>query len=250
MTQFSIFIGFDPRGNEQAAFHVARYSMTRHLSRHVPIQGLVLQFLRQRGLYIRPTSKRDNPVPGGRPILWDDISGAAMSTEFAISRFLVPYLCGYQGYALFTDGDVLARDDIMKMLTPRLRDHRHALWCVKHDYRPAAERKMDGQIQTKYARKNWSSVMLFNCAHPAHKALDLKLVNTLPGRDLHRLCWLMDDEVGELEPEWNYLAGVSDKSLTPKLIHYTEGTPSMAGYEDCEYADLWKRELKLCLGQK
>ena len=102
---------------------------------------------------------------------------------------------------------------------------------------------MDGQRQSNYARKNWSSVMLFNCDHPANKRLSLNMVNTLPGRELHRLCWLEDHEIGALKPEWNYLVGSTKDCPDPQIVHHTLGIPSMPGYENSEYAVDWRGEL-------
>jgi hypothetical protein len=115
---------------------------------------------------------------------------------------------------------------------------------VKHDHQPQSGMKMDGQIQTSYARKNWSSVCAFNCDHPANKALTFNLVNSVPGRDLHRFCWLKDGEIGELPAEWNWLVGHSDPAVDPALVHFTDGIPTMPGYEDCAFADEWRRELR------
>jgi hypothetical protein len=103
---------------------------------------------------------------------------------------------------------------------------------------------MDGQAQTRYARKNWSSVILWNVDHPANKALTIELVNSVPGRDLHRFCWLEDDLIGELHPKWNWLVGHSDPEIDPAIVHFTDGIPTMQGYEDSEYADEWRAELE------
>jgi hypothetical protein len=233
MTSKSIWIGFDPR--EADAFAVARNSILRHLMLPVPVYGLVLSELRAMGLYTRAMSRKD-----GR--LWDDISDAPMSTEFACSRFLVPRMAG-SGWALFLDADMLVRTDLWPLF--QSADPAKAVMVVKHNHQPPEGTKMDGQLQTRYARKNWSSVMLFNCDHPANQRLTVELINTLPGRDLHRFFWLNDDEIGELPPEYNYLVGHTKGVENPKIVHMTDGTPSMPGYEDCEYADEWRAELTL-----
>jgi lipopolysaccharide biosynthesis glycosyltransferase len=194
---------------------------------------LVLEDLRARDLYSRPTSYRN-----GR--LWDDLSDAPMSTEFACSRFLVPQLA-QSGWALFMDCDVLIRADIARLFAQA--DNRFAVMVVKHEYHPPEGIKMDGQAQLRYKRKNWSSVMLINCDHPANRDLTPELVNTLPGRDLHRFAWLADEEIGALDPSWNFLVGHSDPTLDPAIVHFTEGGPWMAGYEDVVYADEWRAEL-------
>jgi lipopolysaccharide biosynthesis glycosyltransferase len=233
----SIWVGFDPR--EAAAFAVARSSIRRRLTTPIPIFGIVLSDVQGRGLYERPTDCR---VTGDQRVLWDVISDAPMSTEFACSRFLTPMLAGHDGWALFCDCDVLARANLSELFD--LADPTKAVMCVKHDHVPDAATKMDGQPQTAYGRKNWSSVMLFNCDHPANvRRLTYDLVNTVPGRDLHRFCWLNDDEIGELGPEWNYLVGETQADVEPKLVHFTLGGPWFSRYEDVPYADEWRAEL-------
>lgn len=232
MTPSSIFVGFDPR--EADGFAVTRSSIQRHLTQPIPVRGLILDDLRTRGLYRRPTERRD-----GR--LWDVISGAPMATEFAISRFLVRELAG-TGWALFMDADMLVRDNLARLFD--LADDRFAVMCVQHDFDPPEGAKMDGQTQTRYARKNWSSVMLVNCDHPANDAITVDMVNSVPGRDLHRLCWLKDDEIGALSVRWNWLVGHSEPVDHVSIAHFTFGTPSMNGYSDCKFADEWRAELQ------
>lgn len=228
----SIWIGFDPR--EAGAFAVARHSIERRMTTPFPVRGLVLGELRAAGLYSRPTEKRE---PYGQ--LWDVISDAPMSTEFAISRFLVPYLCNYEGWALFVDGDVMARENLARLFDQA--DPGKAVQVVKHEFHPADTVKMDGQIQTTYHRKNWSSVMLINCAHEANRFLGLEAINSMPGRDLHRFSWLKDNQIGALDERWNHLVGHS-KGKDPALVHFTDGTPEMHGFEDQPYADEWREE--------
>lgn len=227
----TIWLGWDPR--EAAAFAVARSSLRQHRNLPIPIYGLVLDTLRAQGLYSRPAERR-----GGR--LWDPISAAPMSTEFAISRFLVPHLAK-RGWALFLDGDILCRADIAGLF--ELADPAKAVMVVKHVHNPADNLKMDGQVQTAYPRKNWSSCMLFNCDHPSNAGLTVGLVNSVPGRDLHRFCWLQDHEIGELPPKFNYLVGHTEGVDNPVIAHFTDGVPSMPGYESQEYADEWRAAL-------
>jgi hypothetical protein len=229
-----VYIGFDAR--EAAAFAVARESIGRFDSR-IHIRGLVLDELRKAGLYTRPTERRDGK-------LWDVISGAPMSTEFAISRFLVPTLAAMGDLIeVRAIGDVLFRANPAELFEIASQHESKAVLCVQHDHRPQETTKMDGQTQTVYPRKNWSSVMMFNLDHPANKALTVEMVNTLPGRDLHRFCWLNDDEIGALGPEWNHLIGEQPESPKAKIAHFTLGVPTMAGYENCEFSDEWKSEL-------
>lgn len=221
-------MGYDTKESE--AFSVALHSVHKHTPK-LPVSALHLPYLRDHGLYTRPTSMRD-----GR--LWDDISEAYMSTEHANSRFLVPFLAkGKAKWALFTDCDIIQRQSVMALFTEA--DANFAVQVVKHQYAPQNTVKMNGQAQQLYNRKNWSSVMLFNVGHPANERLTLQMVNGLPGRDLHRFCWLEDDEIGDLSPKWNWLVGHSDPEIDPAIVHYTEGLPSMAGYETCARADEW-----------
>lgn len=222
-----IFIGFDSR--EAAAYEVCRQSI-RRFDRHIIITGLVLSRLQADGLYTRPTERRL-----GR--LWDVISGAPMSTEFALSRFLVPEICrrqGWDGWAVFCDADMMWRAPPSELRA--LLDDDKAVICVQHDHVPGNAIKMDDQIQTEYPRKNWSSFMAFNCAHPANRGLTVDFVNSARGLDLHRLCWLDDSEIGALPPEWNWLAGHTRDIANPKVVHFTDGIPTMDGYQDAEYA--------------
>lgn len=229
-------MGCDPR--EPNGHRVTMRSLLGHLSESIPVRNLVLQDLQSRGLYTRPTSRHE-----GRMIdklsARDDYDGS-VSTEHAIARFLIPALA-CKGWALFLESDMLVRHDLVNLFNSL--DSSKALFCVKHDYKPTATRKMDGQMQTIYPRKNWSSLMAFNCDHESNRSLSLHDVNTLPGRDLHRFCWLSDDQIGDLDVSWNWLAGVSDPYIDPKIVHFTEGLPDMRGYENAPYAEEWRAEL-------
>ena len=235
----SIFIGYDAR--EAEAFAVCRHSL-RRFAPGVPIHAIDLQTMRDAGLYWRPTSMRD-----GR--MWDDISEAPCSTAFAISRFLTPHLA-QEGWALFVDCDFLARDPLNELFAQA--DPSKAVMVVKHHHEPPEGLKMDGQLQLRYARKNWSSCALYNVGHKANKRLTVDLINTVPGRDLHAFSWLANEEIGALDPEWNYLVGHTQlpDGAEPKLVHFTEGIPSMPGYESVPYADEWRTELRAWLREE
>lgn len=229
MTDRSVYIGFDPR--EVAAFAVARHSLISHCSDpQIEVNGLVLKDLQAGGLFYRPQEKLNG-------VIWDEISGAPCATEFSISRFLIKELAG-TGWALFMDSDMLIRGDIAEVF--ELCDSSKAVMCVKHRHEPSGVLKMDGQVQTNYARKNWSSFFAINVDHSANAALTVEMVNQLPGRDLHRFCWLDDDDIGALPEVWNWLAGHSSGHLEPKNVHHTEGSPCMPGYENALYADEWR----------
>lgn len=235
----SVFIGFDPR--EPAEFAVARQSVERNALKHWPICGLVLSKLQAAGLYRRPTRQAVNS--DGHVVMIDELSvrddyDGRISTQHAISRFLVPHLAR-EGWALFIDGDTMVCSNLAPLFASL--DYSKALYCVHHDYAPAAGTKMDGQAQTRYPRKNFSSVMVFNCEHPANEGLTLDAVNTWPGRDLHAFKWLEDRHIGKLDQSWNVLVGHTDPEVVPNIIHWTSGTPAMLGYENVEYADLWRQ---------
>lgn len=234
MTALNIYIGFDERPAEVQSFAVARQSIRRRLNLPIPIHGLSLRQLRAVGLYYRPTTVYDNK-------LWDEISDAPMSTQFAISRFLVPHLA-QTGWALFVDADVMARVNLHELF--QIADPSKACMVVKHRDYLWGLNKMDGQIQTAYTRKNWSSVVLWNCDHPATRMLTPEMVNRERGLFLHQFAWLADDDIGELDPKWNWLVGHSDPHIDPAIVHFTEGCPSMPGYENCAYANEWRAELE------
>lgn len=234
----SIWIGYEP--SDLASFVVTRSTVEQRLSEHVPIRGLVLDDLKRRGLFWRPTETRINRETMEIEI-WDLISDAPNSTEFSISRFLVPHLAG-RGWALFMDSDMVARADLAELFA--MADDRYAVMCVKHQHQTSDTVKMNGKTQTWYSRKNWSSLMLFNCDHPANQALTVSLVNEVPGRDLHRFCWLGDDLIGALPEEWNWLAGWSSDDVVPKIIHHTNGSPSLPEFADIPTGDEWRAELE------
>lgn len=233
----SIYIGWDPR--EKDACAVAQKSLLKHLSESIPVHKLVLGDLQTRGLYTRPTYRNKAGRLIDVPSIRQDYDGS-ISTEHANARFFVPHLAK-AGWVLFLDGDILVRDDIAKLFN-QLEPH-YAVYCVKHHYAPISKTKMDDQVQTVYNRKNWSSVMAINCDHSSNKHLKISLINNLPGRDLHRFCWLDDSEIGELDPKWNWLPGHTDPAIDPAIVHFTEGTPDMPGYEDAPYSDEWREML-------
>lgn len=233
----NVFIGFDQR--EVAAYAVCRHSIRRRLSVSPPsmvfVQGLILKDLREKGMYERPTEIRD-----GR--MFDVISQHPMATEFAVSRFFIPHLS--KGWALFMDCDMLVTTDISRVM--EYADPSKAVMVVKHRHEPVNERKMDNQVQSAYSRKNWSSFILWNCEHPANKALTLEMLNSERGLRLHQFCWLEDEQIGELPPTWNFLVGHNQlepgQVEPPCVIHYTDGGPWFPGYDAVEYAAEWKAE--------
>ena len=199
---FRIYIGWDRR--EPVAYDVAKFSLERRASIPVVITPIKVDELRERGLYWR----EQDPLA---------------STEFTYSRFLTPALAGYHGWALFCDCDFLWLGDVAGLLS--FIQTEKAVNCVQHDYKPKETIKMDGAVQTNYPRKNWSSLMLFNCDHPAVRGLTPDVVNRESGAYLHRLQWVRDSEVGALPVEWNWLEGWNEKPAigTPKAVHYTRG---------------------------
>lgn len=165
-----------------------------------------------------------------------------MSTEFAISRFMVPFL-QQKGWALFADCDILAVGDIAELFA--LADDKYAVMVVKHLHDPRENLKMDGQVQTKYKRKNWSSVVLWNCEHPAHDALTVDDIEKRKGLDLHQFFWLSDEQIGDLPVKWNWLAGVSPPINDFGIIHYTLGGPWFEDWKGGPMDSLWTDEFRL-----
>jgi hypothetical protein len=255
-----VFVGWDPR--EAAAYQVCVRSLVTRSSVRLEVQPLVLSHLRALGLYRRAHEWRDG-------VLWDSISDAPMATEFALSRFLVPCLAGWGGWVLYCDSDFLWRADVAELLA--LSAPRHAVMVVQHRHRPGETVKMTGQAQLRYPRKNWSSLMLWNCSHRDNRALTPAVVGAWPGRSLHGFAWLDDHRIGALPEAWNWLEGWSDPPSPegfggharhspdgiggharhspegdggPKAVHYTRGTPDMAGREDAAYAEEWRAVLQ------
>ncbi len=232
-----VYLGYDSRQDE--AYRVAEASILKHASRPVSITPLKLDRLTAQGLIRRPLEKKN-----GR--LFDVISGVSQSTEFANSRFIVPILA-QTGYAIFMDCDIVCLSDIAE-LYETAADSSLAVSVVQHgSLHPgsvAASLKMDGQEQLVYGRKNWSSVMFFNADHHANRRLTLDVVNGARGLDLHQFCWLSDNEIGSLEPEWNWLVGVQPKPDNPKCAHFTLGLPNMPGYEKAQHSEIWLKARK------
>ena len=216
MEPIRIFIGYDPR--EAVAFSVLAHSINARASAPVSIMPLMLSQLK--GVYTRER----HPL---------------QSTDFSFTRFLAPYLCEYRGWALFMDCDMLVVDDIARLWA--LRDDRFAVQVVKHHHVPREAVKFLNAAQTKYEKKNWSSVMLFNCA--LCSALTPEFVNTASGLDLHQFKWLNDDGlIGEIPHRWNHLVGYDAPGAEVSNLHYTLGGPYFDEFRDCDYADAWRRE--------
>jgi lipopolysaccharide biosynthesis glycosyltransferase len=215
-----VYVGYDSR--EDIAWQVCRFSLLRHASSSVEIYPLKQLTLRELGLYTREPDRA--------------------STEFSLTRFLTPYIAAHEGWTLFVDCDFVFTTDILQLLEGR--DRRKAVYVVKHNYTPAKTIKMDGQVQTSYPRKNWSSFMLFNNAHPQVRALTPEVVNRESPGFLHRFMWIDDEAlIGELPLAWNFLEGEYPKpERLPNAIHYTNGGPWFPNHQNVTYADLWVAE--------
>jgi lipopolysaccharide biosynthesis glycosyltransferase len=211
-----IFIGYDPR--EAIAFHVCSNSIIRHSSQPVSVNPLALNILK---------GYEEKHTDG--------------SNHFIYSRFLVPHLMGYKGWAIFMDGDMILRDDIAKLW--EIKDESKAVQVVKHDYRTRLTEKYLGAKNENYPRKNWSSVILWNCGHPANARVTPEFVQNATGAQVHRFSWLDDSLIGELPREWNWLDIEYDHNPDAKLIHYTLGTPCFHEFSDQgSFSDEWHRE--------
>ena len=219
MTDLRVFIGWDSR--EEIAYEVAKKSLLDNASINVEVIPIKQQELVRDGIYTR------------------DIDPLA-STEFTYSRFFAPYLANYKGWALFCDCDFLFMSDVADLI--KYQDSSKAVVCVKHDYTPKEGTKMDGQVQTVYPRKNWSSFMLFNCEHPSTKKLTPELINKETGAYLHRMQWAKDDEIGDIPTAWNWLEGWNtiETDGNPNAVHFTSGGPWFDDYQDVDFASEWK----------
>lgn len=218
-----IYIGHDQR--EQRAFNVAEKTFRSFGCQTSPIYE---DRLRALGLLTRPVDRRAR--------MYDLNSDAEQSTQFAISRFFAPILA-HAGWCLAVDCDTVCLEDPHELLA--LADETKAVHVVQHPQLAVGGIKMDGQVQSAYHRKNWSSVVLWNADHPANRRLNLATLNQWPGRDLHAFCWLADSEIGELPREANWLVGLQPKPARPMIAHFTMGTPDMPGFEHSEYAEIW-----------
>jgi hypothetical protein len=208
-----VFVGYDD--NEKVAFSTLSHSLLKHATQPIAITPIRLQNIKD--VFVRERL----------PI---------QSTEFAFSRFLVPYLCNYSGHAIFMDCDMLSRSDISALW--RQRTTKYAVQCVQHDYTPTSTVKFLNQPQTPYPKKNWSSMMLFNNAKCT--ALTPDYVNSATGLELHQFKWLENEElIGKIDEEWNWLVGEYEHNVNAKLVHYTEGGPYFKDYKNCDYSEEW-----------
>jgi lipopolysaccharide biosynthesis glycosyltransferase len=207
-----LMVGFDQR--EAVAFHTFVQSVIDVTSVPVSVTPLVLSAL-----------------PGYSETHTDG------SNTFIYSRFLTPYLAGFHGWAIFADGDMICCEDLKNLWD--LRDEKYAVMVVKHDYKTKAHQKYLGNKNENYPKKNWSSVILWNCGHPKNKALTPDFVMSKNGEFLHRFSWLEDGEIGEMPLEWNWLATEYPDNYQAMLLHYTLGTPCFRDYRSSAMSDLW-----------
>ena len=216
-----VYVGYDSR--EDIAYQVCKHSIIRR-EPGATVKALKQKDMRESGLYTREVDK-------------------LASTEFTFTRFFIPHLQNYQGWAVFCDCDfvwTVPTTDLKQYCDPS-----KAVVVVQHDYTPAEGMKMDGKQQHIYPRKNWSSMILWNCDHPKNKVLTPELLNRESGAFLHRFQWLDDEDIGSLPHHYNWLVGwyKEPKDGRPKIYHWTEGGPWFVdNYFDCEYADVWKKE--------
>jgi len=215
MTPIPVFIGYDPR--EAVAFHVCANSIIRHASQPVAIIPLALNLFQD---YTETHTDGSN--------------------QFIYSRFLVPHLMGFKGWAIFIDGDMIVRGDIVELWN--LRESDKDVMVVKHDYKTRMTEKYLGAKNEDYPRKNWSSVILWNCSNHPIQRLTPAFIEKSTGAELHRFSWINDDRIGELPPEWNWLPDEYGSNPDAKLLHYTLGTPCFHEFATTNMADEWHRE--------
>jgi lipopolysaccharide biosynthesis glycosyltransferase len=215
MKPIPVFVGYDPR--EAIAYHVCVNSIIRNASGPVSIVPVALNLFKE----------------------YQETHGDG-SNHFIYTRFLVPYLMDYTGWAIFIDGDMVLRDDIYKLW--HLRQLDKDVMVVKHDYKTRMKEKYLGSKNEDYPRKNWSSVILWNCGSWPNRILDPRFVQKSSGAFLHRFSWLQDDRIGELPPEWNWLPDEYGSNFDAKLLHYTLGTPCFKEFENTNMAVEWHGE--------
>ena len=215
MTPIPVFIGYDPR--EAIAYHVCANSIIRHASCPVALVPMALNLFQD---------YQETHTDG--------------SNHFVYTRFLVPYLTRWTGWAIFIDGDMILRDDIIKLWN--LQDTTKDVIVVKHDYQTRMTEKYLGSKNENYPRKNWSSVILWNCNSFPNRKLTPEYVQQATGAELHRFSWLQDDRIGELPAEWNWLPDEYGANPDAKLLHYTLGTPSFQEFATTPQGDEWHRE--------
>ncbi|MCI0554740.1 MAG: glycosyltransferase [Anaerolineae bacterium] len=228
----SFFIGYD--GREHDAYQVCRATLLKHATIPVHVQPLDERALRHNGLYRREWVSEN----GQR---FDKRDGRPFSTEFSFTRFLIPSLMQWQGWAIFCDCDFLFLTDVAEL--ERQLDPMCAVMCCKQVYTPTSDTKMDGVIQQKYYRKNWSSFMAFNCEHKDIRMLTPHVVNKESGAWLHAMSWVSDANIGDLDHGWNWIEGTTN--VEPKAVHFTMGGPWFPHMQNVKYADKWREEASL-----
>ena len=215
MTPIPVFVGYDPR--EAIAYHTCVNSIIRHASQPVAIIPIALNLFQD---------YKETHTDG--------------SNHFIYTRFLVPHLMGFKGWAIFIDGDMIIRGDIVELWN--LRELDKDVMVVKHDYQTCMPVKYLGAKNEDYPRKNWSSVILWNCNSFPNRQLTPEFVQTSSGSFLHRFSWLDDDRIGDLPPEWNWLPDEYGANTEAKLLHYTLGTPCFQEFADTPQGNEWHRE--------
>ena len=215
----NVYIGYDPK--ESVAFYTLAHSILRRSS--IPVSIAPVMQSQLKGIYAPPR-------------------GPTESTEFSLTRFLVPALAGFRGWSIFMDCDMLCRVDIAGLAAEIERQADKAVLVCQHDYVPKTERKFLGQVQTKYPRKNWSSLMVFN--NERCRALTADYVNKASGLELHRFAWIDDRLIGSLALEWNWLVGEYEHNQAANIVHYTLGGPWFGEYRACDYAQEWFAEVE------
>jgi lipopolysaccharide biosynthesis glycosyltransferase len=237
----TIYIGYDPK--EHVAYEVLKFSIEIRTSRPVKIIPIKKEAVIKNGMFRRESNKIDGQQ-------FDEIDGKPFSTDFSFTRFLVPHLNLYSGMALFMDCDMYCRTDITELFD-MCKDNYYPIWTVHHKYEPKKGIKMNNQIQEPYQRKNWSSLMMFNCNHHYLNNLSIDNINTKSGRWLHGFKWLPDEEadIGQIPEEWNWLDGHSPEDLDAKIVHFTTGGPwfkdwAIRGETEGKYAVKWCNDAK------
>jgi len=149
----------------------------------------------------------------------------------------------FKGHAIYIDGDMVVKEDIVKLWD--LRQNHRDVQVVNHDYKTRMPIKYLGSKNEDYPRKNWSSVIIWNCESFSNKRLTPEYVMNSTGKHLHRFEWLEDNRIGSLPIEWNWLPDEFGENTYAKLLHYTLGAPCFDEFHDTEMAQDWHDESSL-----
>lgn len=210
MDHTRVYVGWDCR--DPRALDVCLFSIQRHASDLVEIVSL------------KPKSVTALCGPDPDP----------QRAKQALARYLVPALNSFEGWAAFVSSDVLFQADIYDLW--KHRDPRYAVMGV-----PATESDAPGAPLR-------SSLLLWNCGHPANRSLTPEMVASQEAETLAEFGWLQRNMIGALPSAWCWREGASDPDLAPKAIEFAPRKPWISEEDLCRYADRWQDEAERIFG--